>query len=59
MEVELYEGGAAFSLPLKVAPGAAAGAQTLVVNAQAQSCNNSICLPPATVKVELPVTVAR
>jgi len=59
MDVELYEGSAAFSLPLKVAPGTAQGAQNLVVNAQTQSCNNSMCLPPATVKVEIPVTVAR
>jgi len=59
MDVELYEGAAAFSLPLRVAPGSTAGAQNLVVNVQAQSCNNSLCLPPATVKVELPVTVAR
>jgi thiol:disulfide interchange protein DsbD len=59
MEVGLYEGTAEFSLPLKVAPGAAAGTQNLVVNAQSQSCNNSMCLPPATVKVEIPVTIAR
>jgi thiol:disulfide interchange protein DsbD len=58
MEVELYEGAPSFTVPLKVSPGAAPGAQRLVVNAQAQSCNNSICLPPATVKVEIPVTVA-
>ncbi|MDR3702105.1 MAG: protein-disulfide reductase DsbD N-terminal domain-containing protein [Candidatus Sulfopaludibacter sp.] len=59
MEVELYEGEATFTLPLKVAAGSAAGAQTLVVNASYQSCNNKICLPPKTVKVELPVTVAK
>ena len=59
MEVEVYEGAAGFSLPVKVAPGAAPGTQNLVVNAQAQSCNNSMCLPPATVKVEIPVTIAR
>jgi hypothetical protein len=59
MEVELYEGEATFTLPLKVAAGTAAGAQTLVVNASYQSCNNKICLPPKTVKVELPVTVAK
>jgi hypothetical protein len=59
MDVELYEGAAGFSLPVKVAAGAAAGTQNLVVNAQAQSCNNSICLPPATVKVEMAVTIAR
>ncbi|MGD0872562.1 MAG: protein-disulfide reductase DsbD domain-containing protein [Bryobacteraceae bacterium] len=59
MEVELYEGSAGFALPLRVAPGAAAGTQNLVVNAQSQSCNNSMCLPPATVKVEIPVTIAK
>jgi DsbC/DsbD-like thiol-disulfide interchange protein len=59
MEVELYEGEASFLLPLKVAAGAPAGAQTLIVNASYQSCNNKICLPPKTVKVELPVTVAK
>ncbi|HEX3747448.1 MAG TPA: protein-disulfide reductase DsbD N-terminal domain-containing protein [Bryobacteraceae bacterium] len=58
MEVELYEGAASFLLPVKVAAGAAAGAQTLAVNVQAQSCNNSICLPPATLKVEIPIAVA-
>jgi len=46
-------------LPLKVAPETAAGARSLVVNVQAQSCNNSLCLPPATVKVEIPVTIGR
>ena len=59
MEVELYEGEATFVLPLKVAAGTGAGAQTLSVNASYQSCNNKICLPPKTVKVELPVTVAK
>jgi hypothetical protein len=59
MDVELYEGGAAFSLPVKVVTASAPGAQNLVVNVQTQSCNNSICLPPATVKVEIPVTIAR
>jgi DsbC/DsbD-like thiol-disulfide interchange protein len=59
LDVELYEGAAAFALPLKVAAGAAPGTQNLVVNAQAQSCNNSICLPPATMKVEIPVTIAK
>lgn len=59
MDVELYEGAAAFSLPLKVAAGTAPGEQKLVVNAQAQSCNNSLCLPPATVKVEIAIIIAK
>jgi DsbC/DsbD-like thiol-disulfide interchange protein len=59
MEVELYEGQATFTLPVKVAAAAPAGAQTLTVSASYQSCNNKICLPPKTVKVELPVTVVK
>ncbi len=59
MEVELYEGEASFVLPLKVAAAAPAGAQTLMVSASYQSCNNKICLPPKTVKLELPVMVGK
>ncbi len=59
MEVELYEGEAVFALPVKVAPDAALGPQKLIVSASYQSCNNKICLPPKTVKLELPVTIAR
>jgi hypothetical protein len=59
MEVELYEGEAVFSLPVRVAAAAAPGAQKLVVSASYQSCNNKLCLPPKTVKVEIPVTIAK
>ncbi len=55
MEVEMYEGRVAFTLPLQAA--GSAGARKLVVNAAYQSCNNKLCLPPKTVKVELPLTV--
>jgi thiol:disulfide interchange protein DsbD len=48
MEVEEYQGQAAFNLPLR-ATGAAQG---LAVNVSYQSCNNRICLPPKTVKIE-------
>jgi thiol:disulfide interchange protein DsbD len=59
MEVELYEGEAVFTLPVRAAPGAAPGAQKLVVSASYQSCNNKLCLPPKTVKVEVPITIGR
>ena len=59
MEVQLYEGEATFTLPLRLAPGASAGEQKIVVNASYQSCDNKLCLPPKTVKVEVPVTVAK
>src|ERR1035437_696336 len=59
MEVELYEGGVTFAVPVRVAPGTAAGTQNLVVSTSYQTCNNSLCLPPKTVKVEVPVTIAK
>jgi len=59
MEVQLYEGEAAFTLPLRLAATAGAGEQKIVVNASYQSCDNKICLPPKTVKVEVPVTVTK
>jgi thiol:disulfide interchange protein DsbD len=59
MEVQLYEGEISFSLPLRLAQSASPGAQKVAVNASYQSCDNKICLPPKTVKVEVPVTVAK
>jgi hypothetical protein len=58
MEVELYEGEASFTLPVKAGAGAA-GSKTLVVSASYQSCNDKMCLPPKTVKVEVPVAVVK
>jgi DsbC/DsbD-like thiol-disulfide interchange protein len=59
MEVEFYEGEAVFTLPVRVAAAASPGTQKLIVSTSYQSCNNQICLPPKTVKVELPITVGR
>ena len=59
MEVELYEGEAVFTLPVRVAAGVGAGAQKLLVSASYQSCNNKLCLPPKTVRVEVPVTIGK
>jgi thiol:disulfide interchange protein DsbD len=54
MEVEYFEGETVFTLPMKAA---AAGQHTLTVSASYQSCNDKLCLPPKTVKVQAPVTV--
>jgi thiol:disulfide interchange protein DsbD len=59
MEVELYEGEAVFTLPVRIAPGTTPGVQKLVVSASYQSCNNKLCLPPKTVKVEAPIAVGK
>jgi thiol:disulfide interchange protein DsbD len=57
MEVEFYEGETPFTLPVKIAAGTAAGPQTLTVSASYQTCNDKLCLPPKTVKVQVPVTI--
>ena len=59
MEVEQYEGQAEFTLPLRVSSAANNQSLTLVLHASYQVCNNKICLPPKTVKVEVPVTINR
>ena len=57
-EVELYEGEIDLRLP-RVVPGAAPGTHNLVVSASYQSCNNKLCLPPKTMKAEVPVTIGK
>ncbi len=59
MEVEFYEGEAQFTLPVQVAAAAPAGARKVVISTSYQTCDNKICLPPKTVKVEVPVTVTK
>jgi len=56
-EEELYEGEIEIMLPVRVVPGAAPGTHNLVVSASYQSCNNKLCLPPKTMKAEVPVTI--
>ena len=55
MEVEYYEGVAEFSLPVKTK---GQGKQTLRVNAHFQACNEKLCLPPRTIKLEQEVDSA-
>ena len=59
MEVELYEGEAHFTLPVRTSATATAGPYKIVINTSYQTCDNKICLPPKTVKVEMPVIVAK
>lgn len=59
MEVEFYVGETTFLLPLRVTDAAASGPQKVTVSASYQACNDRICLPPRTVKVEVPVEVEK
>ena len=57
LRVQLYSEKATFTLPLTVAATAPAGAHPFAVEARYQSCNDVICLPPKTVRVETILTV--
>ena len=50
---------AQFVLPVSVAAGTAAGKRTLSVEARYQVCNATICLPPETITLKVPVTITR
>lgn len=54
---ETYSGSAIFSIPVSVDNSAPRGIQTLTVNVRYQVCNETVCLPPKTVKVTAPVEV--
>ncbi|MFZ0641460.1 MAG: protein-disulfide reductase DsbD domain-containing protein [Candidatus Acidiferrales bacterium] len=57
-QTDFYENSVTFDLPLKVAKKARAGKQSLEVDVRYQACNNRLCLPPRTDKVEAPVEIA-
>lgn len=57
MQVESYEEEVEFLIPVEVANDAPAGAAVLKIEARYQSCDNKQCLPPRTVKLELPLVV--
>ena len=53
----VYDGATTVPLTLKAAAGAAAGAHTLKGTIRFQSCNDQVCLPPASLTFEVPVIV--
>ena len=58
IQVELYEGSAVFTVPVAAAATAPAGKGSILVRPRYQACNASLCLPPRTETVAVPVTVA-
>ena len=57
LRVQLYSEKATFTLPLTVAATVLAGTHPFTVEVRYQSCNDVICLPPKTVRVETVLTV--
>jgi thiol:disulfide interchange protein len=58
INTETYDGSASFSIPVTVKADAPAGAQNVQVNVRFQACNDTLCLPPRTVKLSAPVEIA-
>ncbi|MEQ1645818.1 MAG: protein-disulfide reductase DsbD domain-containing protein, partial [Pyrinomonadaceae bacterium] len=57
INTETYTGSPGFSVPFTVNADAPEGPQTLNVNFRYQVCNDTVCLPPKTVKLTASVTV--
>jgi len=58
IQVELYEKSATFAVPVAATADAQAGKDSILVRPRYQACNASLCLPPRTETVAVPVTVA-
>lgn len=56
--VRYYEGEAAFTVPLRVSPGAESGRREVTGSITFQICNDTICLPPTNVMVGASVKIA-
>ncbi len=57
INTESYAGSAVFNLRFSVAPDTPEGPQTLNASIRYQVCNDTVCLPPKTVKLASEVTI--
>ena len=55
--LDVYEGTVPVALEISAAPGMAPGEYVIPVVVSYQACNNDLCLPPAAVRVAMPVRV--
>lgn len=58
MDTQFYEGEATFTLAVEIAKDAQGGKNTLFINVFFQTCNDSTCLPPKTVRLNMDMDVA-
>jgi thioredoxin:protein disulfide reductase len=56
--LNVYEDKIILRMTLTALPNAPLGAQHLPLKLHYQACNNEVCLPPATLDVDAPITVA-
>ena len=57
--VSVYDSGVRIDCPVLVAADAQEGAGRLAVEVRFQACSGSECLKPETVKLQVPIRVAR
>ncbi len=57
INTESYSGSATFSIPFTVADDAPEGEHTLTISIRYQACNDSVCLPPKTLKTTVAVMI--
>jgi DsbC/DsbD-like thiol-disulfide interchange protein len=55
---DFYEGSASFTLPLRVNKKARGGKYSLEIAVRYQACNDRLCLPPHTQKIEASIQIA-
>jgi thiol:disulfide interchange protein DsbD len=58
INVEMYDSRATFAVPVRVLATAAPGPASLALTARFQTCNATLCLPPHTEKLALPITIS-
>jgi DsbC/DsbD-like thiol-disulfide interchange protein len=57
INVETYDHIVTFTVPVKIAANTRPGVDTVAIQTRFQACNASLCLPPRTQTVSVPVTV--
>ncbi len=57
IETEKYSGNVVFVIPFSVSRGAINGANDLVVKIRYQACNDTVCLPPKTIKLQSQINI--
>lgn len=58
LNVETYDAQATFAVPIRVAADAPRGPANLALSARFQTCNATLCLPPHTERVTVPITIS-
>jgi DsbC/DsbD-like thiol-disulfide interchange protein len=58
LDTQYYESAFSVTVPVRLKPGLAAGAQTIPVAVRFQTCNGRICQPPKTVHLNASVNLA-